>query len=127
SPTDTSRSTGPGRIHSPRQPRRCSSRSNRGSGRAHAGTFLSDSEGEEISMSDVPSAGSAGPDASSQDLPSGDSGTDTWNASRTRAAPPPAGGFGAPTAPPLERLRIAYQRRNDTDYIANFWSALGWG
>jgi hypothetical protein len=40
---------------------------------------------------------------------------------------PQAGGFGVPAAPPLERLRLAYQRRHESDYIANFWSALGWG
>ncbi|HEX4538616.1 MAG TPA: hypothetical protein VH112_00070 [Acidimicrobiales bacterium] len=28
--------------------------------------------------------------------------------------------------PPIERLHSAYQRRHETDYIANFWSALGW-
>jgi hypothetical protein len=56
-------------------------------------------------MSDDPSAGFSSP---------------------TQAAPP-VGGFGAPVAPPLEKLRMAYQRRNDTDYIAKFWSALGWG
>jgi hypothetical protein len=46
---------------------------------------------------------------------------------RPGAAPPPAGGFGVPTVPPIERLHTAYQRRHETDYIANFWSALGWG
>jgi hypothetical protein len=33
---------------------------------------------------------------------------------------------GPPTAQPIDQLRIAYQRRNDTDYIFGFWSALGW-
>ena len=32
----------------------------------------------------------------------------------------------APVAAPLERIRAAYQRRNETDYIFNFWTALGW-
>ncbi len=26
----------------------------------------------------------------------------------------------------MERLRVAYVRRNETDYILRFWSALGW-
>jgi hypothetical protein len=31
-------------------------------------------------------------------------------------------------APPIgQRLRMAYQRRYETDYIAQFWSAFGWG
>jgi hypothetical protein len=33
---------------------------------------------------------------------------------------------GPPAAQPIDQLRIAYQRRNDTDYIFSFWSALGW-
>jgi hypothetical protein len=74
-------------------------------------------------MSDDPS--------SSQDWQTGDSGIDsgasTWQSSRPAAAPPTAGGFGVPTVPPIERLHEAYQRRHETDYIANFWSALGWG
>ncbi len=78
-------------------------------------------------MSDDPS--------SSQDWQSGDSGMDggidsgasTWQSSRPATAPPPAGGFGIPTVPPIERLHTAYQRRHETDYIANFWSTLGWG
>ena len=74
-------------------------------------------------MSDDPSSG--------QDWQSGDSGmgggASTWQSTRPGAAPPPAGGFGVPTVPPIERLHAAYQRRHDTDYIANFWSALGWG
>jgi hypothetical protein len=32
----------------------------------------------------------------------------------------------AAVAAPLDRIRGAYQRRNDTDYIFNFWTALGW-
>jgi hypothetical protein len=74
-------------------------------------------------MSDDPSSG--------QDWQSGDSGmgggASTWQSTRPGAAPPPAGGFGVPTVPPIERLHTAYQRRHETDYIANFWSALGWG
>ncbi len=34
--------------------------------------------------------------------------------------------MGPPTAQPIDQLRIAYQRRHDTDYIFNFWTALGW-
>ena len=32
----------------------------------------------------------------------------------------------APTLPPAERVRVAYQQRNESDYIANFWTAFGW-
>jgi hypothetical protein len=81
-------------------------------------------------MSDDPSAGSAGsagPGWQSPDVQSGNSGADSGTSSSTRAAPAPPAGFGAPAAPPLERMRMAYQRRYDTDYVANFWSALGWG
>jgi hypothetical protein len=56
-----------------------------------------------------------------------DSGASTWQSSRPATAAPPVGGFGVPTVPPIERLHTAYQRRHETDYIANFWSALGWG
>ncbi len=28
--------------------------------------------------------------------------------------------------PAVDRVRIAWQRRSDTDYIFNFWTALGW-
>ena len=31
-----------------------------------------------------------------------------------------------PAAGSAERVRIAYQRRYETDYLFNFWSALGW-
>jgi len=27
---------------------------------------------------------------------------------------------------PAERVRLAYQRRNETDYLFSFWTALGW-
>ena len=78
-------------------------------------------------MSDDPS--------SSQDWKSGDSGMDdgigggasSWQSSRPVTAASPAPGPSVPTVPPIERLHTAYQRRHDTDYIANFWSALGWG
>jgi hypothetical protein len=56
-----------------------------------------------------------------------DSGASTWQSSRPAVAPPAGGEFGVPTVPPIERLHTAYQRRHETDYIANFWSALGWG
>jgi hypothetical protein len=73
--------------------------------------------------------------SSGQDWESGDSGMDggidsevsTGQSSGPASAPPPAGAFGIPTVPPIERLHSAYQRRHETDYIANFWSALGWG
>jgi hypothetical protein len=72
---------------------------------------------------------------SGQDWQSGDSGMDggidsgaaTRQSSRPAAVPPPAGGSAVPTVPPIERLHTAYQQRHETDYIANFWSALGWG
>jgi hypothetical protein len=38
--------------------------------------------------------------------------------------PPP---YQAPVAvPPIERVRTAYLRRNETDYIFEFWTAFGW-
>jgi hypothetical protein len=32
----------------------------------------------------------------------------------------------APQAPPAERVRAAWQRRAQTDYLFDFWTALGW-
>jgi hypothetical protein len=40
--------------------------------------------------------------------------------------PQPAAGGYASTMPPAERIRVAWQRRNESDYIFNFWTALGW-
>jgi hypothetical protein len=31
-----------------------------------------------------------------------------------------------PPLPPVDRVRNAYLRRNETDYIFNFWTAFGW-
>ena len=31
-----------------------------------------------------------------------------------------------PAMPPAERVRAASQRRSETDYIFDYWSALGW-
>ena len=78
-------------------------------------------------MSDDPS--------SSQEWQSGDSGmgggidsgASNLQSSRPVAAAPSSSGLGVPTVPPIERLHTAYQRRHETDYITNFWSALGWG
>ncbi|MGZ8761886.1 MAG: hypothetical protein ACXW2Y_01010 [Acidimicrobiia bacterium] len=48
------------------------------------------------------------------------------------AATPPVAVSGtpsavvAPVAAPVDRIRAAYQRRNETDYIFDFWTALGW-
>jgi hypothetical protein len=47
------------------------------------------------------------------------------------AAPPVVAGTApapvvAPVAAPIDRIRAAYQRRNETDYVFNFWTALGW-
>ncbi len=33
---------------------------------------------------------------------------------------------GPPPLPPSERVRLAAQRRGETDYIFSYWSALGW-
>lgn len=33
---------------------------------------------------------------------------------------------GAPTAAPAERVRQALQERESTDYVFDFWTALGW-
>jgi len=42
----------------------------------------------------------------------------------TEASPAP---YPAPPAvPSLERIRMAYQRRHESDYVFSFWSALGW-
>jgi hypothetical protein len=40
-------------------------------------------------------------------------------------APPPYMAYMAPP-PPMERLRRAYFARGSSDYIFNFWTALGW-
>src|SRR5690348_14333268 len=34
--------------------------------------------------------------------------------------------YGAPTVPPAERVRAAYNSRSLTDYEFSFWTALGW-
>jgi hypothetical protein len=39
---------------------------------------------------------------------------------------PSPGGVGPPTAQPIDQLRIAYQRRHETDYIFSYGTALGW-
>lgn len=41
--------------------------------------------------------------------------------------PPPTPGpyYGAPL-PAAERVRAAWQRRNETDYVFDFWTAFGW-
>jgi hypothetical protein len=41
-------------------------------------------------------------------------------AARPRAGTPP------PQGPAAERVRLAAQRRDETDYIFHYWSALGW-
>lgn len=35
-------------------------------------------------------------------------------------------GPGPPSIQPVDRIRLAYQRRHETDYIFSFWTALGW-
>jgi hypothetical protein len=43
------------------------------------------------------------------------------------AGAPPTGPYaGPPTMPASERVRLAWQRRPETDYIFNYWTALGW-
>jgi hypothetical protein len=46
------------------------------------------------------------------------------------AAPPqdarPAATPAPPQVPAAERVRLAARRRDETDYIFNYWSALGW-
>jgi hypothetical protein len=37
-----------------------------------------------------------------------------------------AGPAGPPSIQPIDRLRRAYQRRHESDYIFSFWTALGW-
>jgi hypothetical protein len=45
---------------------------------------------------------------------------------------PPAPSFPAPSSPappaasPADRVRVAWHRRNDSDYIFDFWTAFGW-
>jgi hypothetical protein len=39
--------------------------------------------------------------------------------------PPPAS-WGPPPASATDRVRVAWQRRHDSDYVFHFWSALGW-
>src|SRR5579864_2232464 len=42
-------------------------------------------------------------------------------------APSTSGGApGPPSVPTAERIRLAWQRRPETDYIFNFWTAFGW-
>ena len=36
------------------------------------------------------------------------------------------GAAGPPSVQPIDRLRQAYQRRHESDYIFSFWTALGW-
>jgi hypothetical protein len=68
-----------------------------------------------------------------QDLQSSSSGDSSdfqsasWERSRQQAAPSAPAGWGVPAARPIDRLRMAYQRRHESDYIAEFWTALGWG
>lgn len=42
------------------------------------------------------------------------------------AAPAPLGGGAPPVSGSAERVRLAYRRRHETDYIFDFWTALGW-
>jgi hypothetical protein len=40
--------------------------------------------------------------------------------------PAPVVAPAGPTVPPADRIRNAWQRRTESDYIFNFWTALGW-
>ncbi len=42
------------------------------------------------------------------------------------AAPGPAPMAGPPAMPAVDRMHAAWQRRVETDYIFNYWTALGW-
>lgn len=46
----------------------------------------------------------------------------------TPYAPPAPPQYPVPQSPlsPADRVRFAWQRRHDTDYVFNFWTALGW-
>jgi hypothetical protein len=45
---------------------------------------------------------------------------------RPTAMPGPPQVGGPPPVPAAERVRLAARRRDETDYIFNYWSALGW-
>jgi hypothetical protein len=45
---------------------------------------------------------------------------------RPAAMPGPPQMGGPPPVPATERVRLAARRRGETDYIFNYWSALGW-
>jgi hypothetical protein len=40
--------------------------------------------------------------------------------------PPGPSPYPAPAPPAIERVRAAYLRRNESDYIFDFWTAFGW-
>lgn len=40
--------------------------------------------------------------------------------------PAPAAGWYPPAAAPADRVRVAWQRRHESDYVFDFWTALGW-
>ena len=44
----------------------------------------------------------------------------------TPPPPPPPGYPGMPVHAASERVRVAWQRRNETDYVFSFWTAFGW-
>lgn len=47
--------------------------------------------------------------------------------SQPPAYAPPVSAVPAPAVlPAADRIRVAWQRRHETDYIFNFWTALGW-
>ena len=63
-----------------------------------------------------PPAFPAGPPAN--DAPSG------WTPATT--VPPPSPYVAPPPASASDRVRMAWQRRHDSDYIFDFWTAFGW-
>jgi hypothetical protein len=59
-------------------------------------------------------------------------GPDEGEQSAAPPPPPPAAlawgfpGSGPPPVPPVDRIHAAWRRRDETDYIFDYWTALGW-
>ena len=73
----------------------------------------------------IPDAPAPAPDAATPDVPTPDVPAPPTGTSPVAAPASPLPAF-VPVAAPLDRIRDAYQRRAETDYIFNFWTALGW-
>lgn len=50
----------------------------------------------------------------------------TYYSSSAGAGPGPGQMPGPPPMPTIDRLHVAWQRRTETDYIFDYWTALGW-